>query len=1176
MELTRGVQMADAPHKEGEAKIRKPLDKPLEAQRLASDERVNVWVKANAGSGKTFVLALRVLRLLLGGTSPSAILCLTYTRTAAAEMQNRVFKRLADWAICDEAALRQDIGNLLGRPAQAQDIINGRRLFARAIETPGGLKIQTIHAFAERLLHQFPLEAGVPPGFEMIDEQMSANLMQEARRRALEELLANTEGGDDIALMHLYGSEQGFEKALDALIAERSSMARLKSAHGGYQGILKALAAHMEINPQKPVSEFADEILSQSIIPQNQWEDLAAILHVGTDADKKKASKISSLRGAKEKDRRRFWQDFFLTQKLEPRKSLISSSLLKQHPDWDVKLGKEQERLLNVFNSQRRHARYHITRVLIALGETVLAHYEGEKRARGLLDFQDLIEKTAAMLSRLNMAWVLYKLDMGVDHVLLDEAQDTSESQWAIIGRMVDEFFAGEGARGRLDRTLFVVGDEKQSIYSFQGAAPKLFGEMRRHYERASQAAEKPWREQPLNTSFRTVSDVLSVVDKVFEGPAVVGLMSDPADGVTHTAQRKDARGFVELWPLEPKGEKADEDPWDAPVDKVSAGDAQLGLANRIARTISRWLKEGMALPSHDRPVAPGDILILVRFRSRFFDAVLKALKREGVPVAGADRLVLSEHIAVEDLIAAARFVLLPQDDLSLAEVLKSPLFDLDDNDLMHLAIGRRGSLFQSLQAAEAPKYVKAHERLSAWLKRADFLSPYHFFAEILLSEGGIEAFLGRLGKDAEEPIGAFLDMALDYSGREAATLSGFISWFEATTQTIKRDMEQGVNAVRIMTVHGAKGLEAPIVFLADTTRVPDKSKKSPLVKFAETAKGDVPPLFAWNTKATETEEVSKIVDQLLQADFEEYHRLLYVAMTRAADGLIICGAEDGRSKLKDNAWYARVRDAIKAMPHDIRQDEDGRDILIHGVGLKKLAPIKASYDEEAPLLPSFITTSLPQKPFVRRFLSPSSAWVEEAGEGADQKVVRRAKTSQNEGALLRGSLTHALFQYLPSLDAPLRAPRARAFLEKKGKLLGGEVIEAVLKEVFSVLEHPDFIEVFNPRALVEAPLIGTLSILNPETGEQEEVVISGIIDRLIRLEDRWLIVDYKTDARVPETASEVAEPYLMQMALYKLLIARLGGPSRVDGALLYTRAPSLISLDGDILEKIAAKQGIS
>src|SRR5258707_912743 len=687
----------------------------------ASDPAVSAWVTANAGSGKTHVLAQRVIRLLLEGVDPAKILCNTFTKAAAANMANRVFDELRRWTALDDAELDAAIRRISNLQPDAARRTLARRLFAMALETPGGLKVQTIHAFCTRLLHHFPFEANVAARFTVLEEAAQAQLLGEISLTVLLDAALSPEGalGRALATAIAAVSDQTFKDVVGEAIRKRDAV-RAWIDHGG------------------------------SI-----------------------EAAITPLCGA-----------------------------------------------------------------LVTIADAVISRYQAAKDRRGYLDYDDLIEKTLALLGEEGAAWVHYKLDQGIDHVLIDEAQDTSPKQWDIIRRLTSEFFAGAGARF-LKRTIFPVGDEKQSRFSFQSAAPRAFEVIHRAFDKLSKAGEHDFRHVRFRHPFRSGPNVLGAVDEVFARPEAFAGLSADAVKTVHEPLADAAPGLVEIWDTTKPADKREIEAWDAPFDQLIETSPQVRLAAKIARNVKRWMKGG---------ARAGDVLVLVRQRGPLFEAVIRALKDLHVPVAGADRLVLTEHIAVMDLMVLADALLLPDDDLALATVLKSPLFGFDDEDLFEIAWERKSSLLAALRAqahgnARFADAVGKLERMAEW--GCDM--PFAFYARVLGAEGGRKRFLARLGHEADDALDEFLNLALDYERRETPSLQGFIAWLRTAQTDVKRDMEITRDEVRVMTVHGAKGLEAPIVVLADTTTPPaGPPQRQPRLLALAQATSHPPTCFVW------------------------------------------------------------------------------------------------------------------------------------------------------------------------------------------------------------------------------------------------------------------------------------------------------------------------------------------
>ena len=811
----------------------------LAVQRQASDPSVSAWVAANAGSGKTHVLAQRVIRLLLDGTDPAKILCLTFTKAAAANMANRVFTTLAKWTSLDDAELEHAIRDAGAPRADFALRALARRLFAIALETPGGLKIQTIHGFCARLLQQFPFEAHVAARFRVLEETQQRELLERLRLAVLLEAAAKPDSatGRSLAAAITAASDFAFKDALAEAIGKRDEVMAFVERAGGIAGISAQLARPLGLGTFDMVERIEAEIVDGPLLPAASWTGVAAICATGSSSDEKQSARLSKAAATAGSERLDAYLSVFMTDNNEPRQTLITATLARKHPDLSSQLGQEQSRILPLIERRRAAAVRDRTTALLTIATAIIERYSAEKDRGGLLDYDDLIEKTRALMGRVDAAWVHYKLDLGIDHLLIDEAQDTSPGQWDIVSRLVSEFTVGVGARGMLERSIFAVGDEKQSIFSFQGATPEAFAEMGRRFGVAHAGGNLPFLPIEFKHSFRSVEAVLDAVDLVFRQPAAfAGLSSDEVQ-TAHTAVRIREPGLVELWELVKPDDKPAIEAWDAPFDTASETSPRAKLARLIAGAIRTWIARGDAVGSDRHPVRPGDILILVRQRGPLFEAIIRALKDASIPVAGADRLVLTEHIAIMDLLVLADALLLEQDDLALATLLKSPLFGLTEDELFALAWGRRGSLRAALRERSGDIARVLDEMTDSACRE----TPFGFYARLLGAGGGRRRFLARLGAEANDALDEFLNLALDYEGRETPSLQGFVAWMRTASADIKRDMEMARDEVRVMTVHGAKGLEAPIVILADTTTPPAGPPQYQPKLFALPVHRDVP-----------------------------------------------------------------------------------------------------------------------------------------------------------------------------------------------------------------------------------------------------------------------------------------------------------------------------------------------
>ena len=1140
---------------------------PLTPQRGAADPTASVWVAASAGTGKTKILTDRVLNLMLAGTRPERILCLTFTKAAAAEMSSRITDQLAQWAVADDDALTGALHDLIGRPVEKEALAQARKLFAHVLDTPGGMKIQTIHAFCQSLLGRFPLEAGVAPHFAIVDDRDVAELMRNARDSVLRRI---TDDADPLAraLADLtpYLQEVGFAALSAALTRDRGRIADLIERHQGVEPVIAAMRELLRSPEGQTASSVRADACRDRTFDHDGLRHCAGALATGSPTDQARGTAIARWLAASEEQREQLFDDYlrhFLTNGSLPRKSLITSGPRKRAPEAQAILTEEAERLRAVIAQSRAAVTAEATAAVMRLGSALLAEYQAQKRYRSLLDYDDLIHDSQRLLQGgLNAAWVLYKLDGGIDHVLIDEAQDTSPEQWQVIRALTTEFFAGIGAREG-QRTIFAVGDVKQSIFSFQGADPDHFIVNRAHFSEHVRAAGEIWRPIDLSVSFRSTRAVLAAVDAVFALPRAANGVALDGTTIVHQAYRQRDGGSVEVWPPVAKRATEAEEPWMPPTTPIEGDAPQLRLARIIARRIARMI-ETETLVSQGRPVRADDIMVLVRRRTPFIPELVRTLKSLHVPVAGIDRMVLSEQIAVMDLVALAHFALLPTDDLTLATVLKCPLIGLDEETLFDLAHGRTGSLWQALRAAadENPACRTARDTLAAVLAFADAVPPFEFFTRVLGPLDGRQKLVGRLGHDVEEAISEFLQLALGYERTHVPSLQGFLHWFETGTAEIKRDLEQGDrDAVRIMTTHGAKGLQAPIVFLPDTIRLP-KVAAAPILWPALPSGARI---LLWPPKSDYREDVAEAEQAAgREREMQEYRRLLYVAMTRAEDRLIVCGWQTG-SKVSEDCWYALITDGLQAAAQRIGlvAEEDSAlaaDREFDGAATvlrlsypqeSEPRPKRAPQRHEVPSLPAWARSLPAAEASPPRPLTPSRA----GGVAAAPSPLDDAGQRFN-----RGRIIHRLLQTLPALPTAAQARAAEAWLARPALALTAAERHEIALAVRRVLDDAACAPLFQPGSLAEVPFTGTLA------GRP----IAGQVDRLLVGDAIVTVLDYKTDRTVPTATARVPAAYLRQMAAYRAVLRRIYPERTVRCVLLWTAGPAVMALDDVLLDRYA------
>jgi len=1153
---------------------------PISPQARAADPAINAFVMANAGSGKTTTLVDRVARLLLDGSKPDAVLCLTFTKAAAAEMQRRLYQCLGAWAVATDDDLRTDLGKLEARRPEAYDraaLSRARALFARALETPGGLKIQTIHAFCEQLLRRFPIEAGVSPGFRVIDDAEAAAVSAIAR----EALARASLGGAWPALTDAWAAmsetldHEAFEAMFGVFEANRAALAAYVEHAESEGGLADFVARSVGFDDaaQADAQAIEAEAVDPAAIDTGRWLWAAEALDRAKAAgDKERAREIRAFVDSVRSGTGRFGdlQSILLTKKGAPATWCAKSAAAKAEPglrDW---LAEQQAGVAEA--SQRLRAAHVAAETVhaLTLAGTYAQAYAAAKTATGALDFADLIVRARALLTDgPGAAWVLYKLDGGVDHLLIDEAQDTSPEQWAIARALTEEFFSGDGARedGRA-RTIFVVGDEKQSIFSFQGAAPERLLAESQTYRRLAGAAGRPFETVELLQSWRSTPEVLAFVDRVFAVPDHARALS-PGRGeigdridvvVRHTAGRGDGPGTIDLWPEEKDDPAEDRRAWDDPLDAGSGQGARRRVAERIVAEVRGIVENGEGVHARSaadhaawRPADWGDVLILVRKRGPMFEEILRALKRSGIPVAGADRLKLAEHPVFEDLLALGRVALYPEDDLTLAGLLRGPLCDVDEQGLFGLAQGRAGTLWRTLKvrADERPEWTAARVLIRWFRAEARIRAPFDLYARLLNRRDarGLTArqrFMTRLGGEAADALDAFLDQARAAEGRGITDLERFCADLAAIDQTVKREMDEPRGEVRVMTAHSSKGLEAPIVILPDTIFAEPKGDA-----LLETADGG----FLWCGASERDCDASAEARELRKTrNEEESLRLLYVGLTRARDRLIIGGRIASNRRIENvRAWWGPVADAFAVMDGVRAVETASGPARRFGADPVRLSGSRADA-AVAPAPPAWLMAE-PAREAADSRVAPSRM------EGVlDLPAPSPLATAAGPGAPLgrfrRGDLIHRLLERLPDIAPDGRSDVARRILSRERDLDEAQRAE-MIAAAFSVLDDARFAPVFGAGSRPEVALTGSVG----------GVPISGRMDRLVVTPDRVLVIDYKTNRPAPNRIEDADPAYVLQLAVYVAILGDLYPDRAVEAALVWTDGPRLMAVPRTLMD---------
>lgn len=1105
------------------------MDDATLAQVRAADPARSTWLSANAGSGKTRVLTNRVARLLLQGNDPRNILCLTYTKAAASEMQNRLFQTLGSWAMLDDASLRHELGLLGAVPPD--DLSMARTLFARAIEVPGGLRIQTIHALCAAILRQFPLEGGVSPQFQEMDDA--------ARDALIEDVLGHLAETDPQVLsdVSVFYQDENLVGLGRTVSSKADDFVITSSAEDIYKGF------------GVPPGQTLDAILENTFLP-GDLELLDKIAKALPQSDKttdhKTADRLASLPSSVSLNVLIRLEGIFLTGETakSPFTAKIGTVPTKgaQNMAEIAPLMPELDALMQrVEDARRDRLTLGAARKSVALhrfAQAFLPAYQNAKQDRGVLDFDDLIRRTRDMLTGPALRWVLFRLDGQIDHILVDEAQDTSPAQWQIVRALTDAMVGDESR----NRTLFVVGDKKQSIYSFQGADAEGFDTKAQEFD--DQLAGTLQKRELLH-SFRSSPAILSLVDKVCEGLGGLGAM------VRHHAFYNDRPGRVDLLPLIPPPDDIDEPAWHDPVDRPVDNAASVKLGQEVARII-RTLLETETIQGKNgefRRVKAGDIMILVQRRSAIFDQIIQACKAEELPVAGSDRLRIGAELAVRDLLALLSFLTLPEDDLSLAAALRSPLFGWSEAELYDLAANRPGnSLLWSELRRRSEEFPHTFEVLDLLRTRADFLRPYELLELILGELSGREKLLARLGPEAEDGIDELLNQALAFERDDVPSITAFLSRVRSEDIEVKRSADSADDLIRVMTVHGAKGLERPIVILPDTTA---ESRDRPGGILLD--EQGVPMLSA--SKSESPEKIQAAKDRRRQADQEERNRLLYVAMTRAESWLIVAGAGMKRGSTAEMNWHQKISEALVG-EGAVESPFDPEGLrLEHGQWPDPL-PSQAVEDKDKTVAPPAIL-SIAAVPAQERVtpLSPSDL--------GGEKVLGGGALDEAE-AMRRGRQIHLLLESLPG-QADAEGAARRMLARGPDRASGGEIPELFNQAMRNLTLHP---QIFAEDALAEVDVTAHLTTLERE--------ISGKIDRLIVTGDKVQAIDFKTNAVVPKRPEDTPEGILRQMGAYLEALEAIYPDREVEVAILWTETCEIMVLPHAIVREALQRATIS
>ena len=1128
------------------------IRKTKSLQQEASNPASSAWVEASAGTGKTKVLTDRILRLLLDGAPAANILCLTFTKSAAAEMEERLRSRLLSWTTMPDASLRKDLKNLANKLKTPDHFVKARQLYDQTLQIEERPRFHTIHSFCESLIRRFPEEAGVDAYFTVLDEGSSTALLNSARDSVLHRVQQGPQSKlkEAINCVSKYTDSEGFSTLLAFLISHRSRLTRL-IADNNSREISRKLCKKLNLQDRVSRVTILNMACKNSSIDAKGLHRSINSLRNGTKTDKKRAKTILEWLTAPQNKRVDGFEKYctaFITLSHQPIKRLVSNVVDSNFPTVRPVLETEQNRVLEVTTMLKRTTIIDCTTALLELTKEILAQFGHDKASLNCLDYDDLIVKARETLHASKASsWVLYRVDNSIDHVLVDEAQDTSPEQWEVIKAIVAEFFVGVGSRS-LSRTVFAVGDYKQSIYSFQRADPDAFREMRQHFSSQAMSVSAPWSDINLQLSFRSAAPILQAVDSVFQNKSTKSnrIEDKGRPDTKHHCWRSQAPGLVELWPVIKPEKQRHRSKWDLPIRLSGQRSSRRQLARLVAEKIRTLLSDGSG--PHLGCFQPNEIMILVRRRGPFVTDLLSELQERKIPVAGIDRIILTDNLAVMDLLSLGHFILNTNDDLSLAEILKSPLCNFDDNDLFDIAYKRDGSLWSSLCQSDSTKapFKQAKLFLQTLLKKITVLTPYELFADLLIAEGGRQLFVSRMGRESIDPLDEFLNKAIEYESKHTASLEGFIHWVENSHSTVRREAAQADDeSVRILTIHGAKGLEAPVVFLPDTVQKPHQTLPI-LWPNSEVYPLWVPTVDLLDPLTQNWNALKKKKNQ------EEYERLLYVAMTRAKDQLYICGWSE-TPNVRDDCWHTMVslhlrkncENACQTFPAGDQQAETARITRIANFPLTSANQTSQPHSpSNSTLLPSWASAISKNShtisdPNVRSTINPASL-----------SHITETRT---------GKLIAHLVDFMGDAAAVDREPSAERFIASLSQEVSFDLRQIIKDSSLKILASPSLAFLFEDKSRGCLPISGNIKI-----GGQSSLIYSSI-DRLIFRDSFIILVTFLTGH---PSSSDPPKISIQELAINTALAKTIFPGKHVAASILWTDEQRLEPVSHDMLEK--------
>lgn len=1120
------------------------LDEVKRKQGIASNPEYSIWTSASAGSGKTTVLVNRLLRMLLSGIKPSKILCITFTNTGAVTMKNRINDKLAEWAVFSDSKLEEEIVKLEGNEDKLKEKIKiARTLFAKILDHSNDFKILTIHSFCQQIIKRFPLEAGIVPSFQIADEIVSEELLSKAKEKILG--IDKDDVRESIKYVFSNINEDQFIGLLKKAIGQKDSLLYFKNRFFTIEGIGNKLREVFNIGNISSFDEIEAEF-KKHICQFSMTNDIIESVNEKSSEFDVKFIKIFQ-KFKEDKSYFKEYVDCFLTSAGSITKRLLSKKMASTFPDFDEFIKNEVELILKFKEDSGNFINFKFTLSFLTIVYEIFNIYDDLKKSKGLLDYGDLIFETSKLLNNSKFrnlfgdncfsSWINYKLDEGLDHLLIDEAQDTSPTQWDIVKSLTDEFFAGYGQRGEENRTIFVVGDEKQSIFSFQGAEPKNFDLMLKYYKNSIESCGKKFENIYLETSFRSLKSILNIADEAFKDPRRKEAISKAPNQIKHNVVRDCGIGKVEVWPLIKEEEKEDKKDVDYWGNNYLESDIELTkkqkLAETIAKEIESWFKNGKTIFSRkdgkERLLKYSDIMILVKSRNKdFINYLIRQFNKRNIMTMGNDKFDLTDSIISQDILALLKFLIFRDDNLNFANLFKSPFLSLTENDLYLLCEYKNKNsktLWQSIN--DLDQYKEQVDFLNDLINKSKSCSIYELLFYIFEIKGMRKKIKERFRYLADEVIDEFLSLSSAYEkNHNNSTILNFVYFIENTEIKIKRDMEQSNDEVKIMTVHSSKGLEAPIVILPDTNHNGGKINKIDKFLFSEQP-GDNFEIPLLNLKSSNF--IDNIVNEEKNKAENEYLRLLYVAITRAENELYVCDCESGKnSKPNDGNWYQIIKSALENSGAKVRKSDNIEGDILYVGDLDKFTNQKyqilenKNNEKVKKLLEELSRDMVGVKEI--KIINPSLYYAENM----------QTSPQDNSDNLEKGKLVHKLLEILPEAIPAEWSDIMEIYL--KNKSYKDEVAEIVL----NVLNNNEFKFLFDKNSKAEVPIFG----------EVDGDLISGQIDRMSILDDKIYIVDYKNTNSIP---NYVPIKYVKQLVLYKALLKKIYPNKEIISFILWT-----------------------